>query len=107
MHRSPLSFHEPSSFCPERWLTDATTNPASPFFNDKRQAVQPFTLGPRVCIGQNLAWAELRLALTKVLWTFEVSAPKDQSKWVTWDELKTFLLIEKRPISVVMKARVR
>ena len=105
MHRNPTSFYAASSFHPERWLAEATTNPNSPFFHDRRQSVQPFTIGPRSCIGQNLAWAEMRLALAKVLWTFDVEAPADESKWVKWESLRTFLLIEKRPIKVVMKLR--
>jgi len=103
MHRE--SFHAPDAFHPERWLPEATANPDSPFYHDQRQAVQPFAIGPRSCIGQHVAWAEMRLALTKVLWTFDVSAPVDQTKWVVWESLKTFLLIEKKPIKVVMKVR--
>ncbi|GAB1320003.1 Cytochrome P450 monooxygenase astJ [Madurella fahalii] len=105
MHREPNSFHAASEFHPERWLPMATTDKDSPFFHDRRQAVQPFSVGPRSCIGQNLAWAEMRLALAKVLWTFDVAAPADKSKWVSWGSLKTFLLIEKKPIKVVMKLR--
>jgi len=105
MHREPTSFHDPNSFHPERWLPEATSNPNSPFFNDKRHASQPFTLGPHVCIGQNLAWAEMRLVLAKVLWTFDLEAPLDVKKRVVWEDLKTFLLIEKAPLSVVVKER--
>ena len=105
MHREPTSFHAPSSFCPERWLPEAIDNPDSPFHNDKRHAVQPFTIGPHSCIGQNLAWAEMRIALAKVLWSFDIAAPEDKEKWVVWESLRTFLLIEKKPIAVVMKPR--
>ncbi|KAK3360693.1 cytochrome P450 [Lasiosphaeria hispida] len=105
MHREPTSFQAPSSFCPERWLPEAIENPNSPFYNDKRHAFQPFTIGPHSCIGQNLAWAEMRVALAKVLWTFDVAAPKDEKKWVVWESLRTFLLIEKKPIGVVVKLR--
>ena len=105
MHREPTSFHAPTSFCPERWLPEATENPNSPFYNDKRHAFQPFTIGPHSCIGQNLAWAEMRVALAKVLWSFDVAAPADKTKRVVWEDLRTFLLIEKTPIAVVIKER--
>jgi cytochrome P450 len=105
MHREPTSFHDPESFHPERWLPEAASNPKSPFYNDQRQAWQPFTLGPHVCIGQNLAWAELRVVLAKVLWTFDLSAPEDKKKRVIWENLKTFLLVEKVPLAVVVKPR--
>ncbi|KAK5655124.1 hypothetical protein OQA88_6023 [Cercophora sp. LCS_1] len=105
MHRELSSFHDPSSFCPERWLPEATENPDSPFYHDKRHAAQPFLVGPHSCIGQNLAWVEMRVALAKVLWTFDIAAPKDEAKWVRWESLKTFLLIEKRPLIAVLQAR--
>jgi hypothetical protein len=47
----------------------------------------------------------MRLALAKVLWTFDIAPPEDKTKWVEWDDLRTFLLIEKVPLNVVMKAR--
>ncbi|KAK4451390.1 cytochrome P450 [Podospora aff. communis PSN243] len=104
MHREPSSFHDALSFCPERWLPDAVSNPKSPFYNDKRQAWQPFTVGPHSCIGQNIAWAEMRLVMAKLLWTFDLSAP-EKSKRVIWEDMRTFLLIEKVPLVAVVKAR--
>src|SRR4051812_11938495 len=98
MHRNPESFHAPDSFHPERWLPEATTNPKSPFYNDKRHAWQPFTLGPHVCIGQTLAWVEMRLVMAKLLWSFDIEAPQDKSKLVIWEKLRTFLLLEKVPL---------
>lgn len=104
MHREPSSFHAPLSFRPERWLPAATES-ASPFRHDKRHAFQPFTVGPHACIGQNLAWAEMRVALAKLLWTFDVAAPEDRTKWLVWEHLRTFLLIEKKPMAVVVKLK--
>lgn len=46
MYRSPKNFHLPDSFIPERWLGDAR------FANDKKEAFQPFSHGPRNCIGK-------------------------------------------------------
>jgi len=105
MHREPTSFHAATEFHPERWLSKSTENSESPFYHDKRHAWQPFTLGPHVCIGQNLAWAEMRLTLAKVLWSFDLEAPADKSKHVLWESLRVFLLIEKKPIAVVVKPR--
>lgn len=103
INRDPDYFHEPTSFAPERWLPEASSDPASPFFNDRRQAIQPFSVGPRACLGQNLAWAEMRLALAKMLWTFDLEAV--EGKRVRWEDLRTFLLVEKRPILVRMRLR--
>jgi hypothetical protein len=59
----------------------------------------------------NLAWAEMRLALAKLLWVFDISAPEAKTeaekreKWVRWEDLNATLLMEKRPILVVLKLR--
>lgn len=89
---------------PERWLPEATDNPESPFYSDQRDAVQPFSVGPRNCLGQPLAWAEMRSVLAKLVWSFELEAI--EGKRVEWEEMRTFLLVEKRPIDVRLKARL-
>ncbi|KAK8178090.1 cytochrome P450 [Phyllosticta citrichinensis] len=71
-YHSALNFFAPHSFHPDRWLPDAATNPASPFFADKRRALQPFGVGPRNCIGRNLAYHEMRLVLARLVWGFDV-----------------------------------
>ncbi|TVY62847.1 Cytochrome P450 monooxygenase aclL [Lachnellula suecica] len=94
LFRDPFYFHDPTKFHPERWLPEAAET-TSPFYRDQRQAVQAFSVGPRSCLGKPLAWAEMRLILGKILWTFNVE-PADQT--VKWEQLKTFLLVEKKPI---------
>ncbi|KAI3322076.1 cytochrome P450 [Xylariaceae sp. AK1471] len=103
MNRDPTYFHSATSFLPERWLPDQIGNPDSPFFNDQRHAFQPFGAGPRSCIGQNLAWAEMRLILAKLLWMFDFHAV--QGKELEWEELRTFMLVEKKPVVVQMALR--
>ena len=103
MYRDPNLFHAASSFIPERWLPNAVTDPASPYFGDRRGAVQTFAVGPRNCMGQHLAWAEMRLILGKVLYNFNFEAlPGEQLKW---EDLRTFLFVEKKPIQVKLKQR--
>ncbi|CAO2658512.1 Nn.00g062350.m01.CDS01 [Neocucurbitaria sp. VM-36] len=65
---SSSNFHLPECFLPERWLP----NQPAQFANDDRAARAPFSAGPRNCIGSNLAYAEMRLILAKVLWNFDV-----------------------------------
>ncbi|KAI2922883.1 hypothetical protein CBS147320_6340 [Aspergillus niger] len=96
LNRDTSRFHAASSFLPERWLPDASSNPNSNFYQDDRHAVQPFSMGPRSCLGQHLAWAEMRLILTKLLVNFDFEAV--EGKQLRWEELRTFLLVEKRPL---------
>jgi cytochrome P450 len=45
-NRSSRNFAEPDTFAPERWLG------ADRFASDKRDSFQPFSVGPRNCIGR-------------------------------------------------------
>ncbi|KAK7935354.1 hypothetical protein PG985_000849 [Apiospora marii] len=103
INRDPRYFHAPTEFQPERWLPDASTDPSSPFWGDKRQALQPFSMGPRSCMGQHLAWAEMRLVLARLLWEFDLHAV--EGRRVRWEDLRTFLLVEKKPVEVRLGLR--
>ena len=54
--------------------------------------MQPFSIGPRSCIGRNLAYNEMRLILARVLWNFDLELC-DKSKY--WNEQRTYVLWEK------------
>ena len=45
--RSPANFKDPELYLPERWL-----DTEGPYANDRREALQPFSFGPRNCIGR-------------------------------------------------------
>ncbi|KAF7514204.1 hypothetical protein GJ744_004529 [Endocarpon pusillum] len=74
---SPSNFHESEAFVPERWLPNA---PAE-FRDDNKDVVQAFSYGPRNCIGQSLAYLEMRLILAKVLWNFDLSLEEESKHW--------------------------
>ncbi|CAJ2512852.1 Uu.00g009710.m01.CDS01 [Anthostomella pinea] len=103
INRDPGYFHSPCEFCPERWLQGAKTDTGSPFYEDKLEAMQVFSTGTRSCMGQHLAWAEMKLVLAKAIWAIDFEAV--EGKKVKWEDLRTFLLVEKRPIVVNMKVR--
>ncbi|KAM0128138.1 hypothetical protein ACHAO1_009168 [Botrytis cinerea] len=93
-YRSSINFHKPECFIPERWLPEAKNDPKSPFFNDNRDVFQPFSAGPRNCIGKNLAYNEMRIILTRVIWNFDLElcpesyAWADQKSYFLWDKHK-------------------
>uniref|UniRef100_A0A1Y1MUP6 Cytochrome P450 n=2 Tax=Photinus pyralis TaxID=7054 RepID=A0A1Y1MUP6_PHOPY len=103
MYRDPSHFHEATSFLPERWFPEASSDTQSVFYNDQRQAVQPFSIGPRSCMGQYIAWAEMRLILSRLLWKFDIEAVKENM--IRWEDLRTFLLVEKKPVILKLKVR--
>ena len=74
----------------------------SPFAHDQRHAVQPFSVGPQSCLGRHLAWAEMRLILARLVCIFDVDST---GKSLHWADLKTFLLVEKKPVEVRISMR--
>lgn len=96
-NHSPANFSDPLLFKPERWLPNNEQYAA-----DKREACQPFSYGPRNCVGKNLAYMEMRIILARVLWNFEVELRKESEGWL---EQKAFILYEKPPLMVRLTAR--
>ncbi|KAF1992124.1 cytochrome P450 [Aulographum hederae CBS 113979] len=84
------NFREPEAFIPERWMGDPR------FEHDDRNVAQPFSLGPRNCIGRNLAYAEMRLIPAKVLYTFDMTLDIGRSDGCMENQ-KAFGLWEKPP----------
>jgi cytochrome P450 len=103
MNRDPKHFRASTSFLPERWLPHEMSNPTLLFYHDKRQGFQSFSVGPRSCMGVHLAKAEMRLILAKLMFNFEFKAPENGV--LLWEQLRTFLLVEKKPIRVRMPLR--
>ncbi len=59
MHRDRRYFQEPLSFEPERWTPEATASrPEFSYF--------PFSIGPRSCLGEHLAWIEMQLVVAAI-----------------------------------------
>lgn len=69
MGRDPEYFDDPLEFRPERFETETTAEKANPY------RYIPFSAGPRNCIGQKFAMAELKSVASKVLRHFEVLPP--------------------------------
>ncbi|KAK7749132.1 hypothetical protein SLS62_008419 [Diatrype stigma] len=88
-YRYPANFANPDAFVPERWLGD----PA--YENDRRKALQPFSYGPRSCLGQNMAMHEMRVILAKVFFSFDLELSEESFGWA---EQKVFALWEKGPL---------
>jgi cytochrome P450 len=68
---------EPERFMPERWMTTDADDPLHP----PKNAWRPFGMGPRNCIGQELAMMELRLVLVLLARDIDI-----ECAWEEWDE---------------------
>lgn len=69
---SDVHFHEPDAFRPERWLGEDER-----YGKDHLNASLPFGTGPRVCIGRNLAYMEMRLITANLLWNFDIELDRE------------------------------
>lgn len=101
-YHSPLNFHDPQSFQPERWLPEVYNNPSSPFYNDRRDVHKPFSYGRRDCIGRNLAFLEMRLIIALLLWNFDLKLDEGMEQWHVQ---RIWGLWEKPPLEVHIKLR--
>ncbi|KAK5688274.1 hypothetical protein LTS10_000252 [Elasticomyces elasticus] len=81
----PANFPQPFEMIPERWLGDGE-GPKS-----QLQASQPFSLGPRGCLGKNLAYLEARLAVSKLLWSYDIEYAQGTPEWVPLQSSKSIL----------------
>ncbi|PKX90507.1 cytochrome P450 [Aspergillus novofumigatus IBT 16806] len=93
LYRREEYFAEPNAFHPERFLGD------SRFANDRRDALQPFSVGPRNCLGRNLAYAEMRLILALIIFNFDMKIDPDSCDWI---QQKNFTLWQKPPLKVYL-----
>ena len=96
--RSKWNFHDPEKFVPERWLKDCPKE----YEHDQRAVVQPFSRGPRACIGRNLAMNEIRTVLALIVWNFELEMLPGNGVWINQ---KTYTLWDKPALWVKLKPR--
>jgi cytochrome P450 len=75
MARDPRYWSDPDTFRPERWKGGNT--------RDLLKASQPFSTGPRACLGLNLAYLELRIILAKLVFSFNLELVSEEIKdWI-------------------------
>ena len=70
IHHNAAYYPDPFTFRPERWLVgeDISTQGSVDL---AQAALNPFSIGPRGCIGKGLALAEVMLAMATFIWTLD------------------------------------
>ena len=114
-YRSSRNFKDPDTYAPERFLGDPK------YKDDNRAVLQPFSVGPRNCIGQvccltnpvhrseltddyqALAWSEIRAILARLVWNFEMKLGKGSEHW---DKQRVFIVWDKPSLMISLKQRV-
>lgn len=74
MSRYPEYFEDPLEFRPERFTAETSAEKTNPY-----QYV-PFSAGPRNCIGQKFAMAEIKSLVSKIIRHFEVLPPEEEKE---------------------------
>jgi cytochrome P450 len=81
---NPTNFKDCHKFIPERYLKEYEEE----FAMDNKKAVQPFSLGPRGCIGKHLSYMEMKVILARLLWNFDIESVDGAWKWNPDGEMK-------------------
>ncbi|KAF2115435.1 cytochrome P450 [Lophiotrema nucula] len=98
-YHSPSNFKDPDDYVPERWLPEGQTE----YGSDHKDVLQPFSYGPRNCLGKNLAWHEMRLILTSVLWHYDLEFCPESEDWFKQD----YYVLWKKPAMMVKLKSIR
>ncbi|KAI3259002.1 hypothetical protein CBS147309_7676 [Penicillium roqueforti] len=93
---SPANFADAEQFIPERHLDDPR------FSNDSKIAMQPFSFGPRNCIGRNLAYVEMRIILARMVFNFDMELDQPEKDWV---DQECYVLWNKPKLMIKLKPR--
>ncbi|KAJ5397068.1 hypothetical protein N7509_005181 [Penicillium cosmopolitanum] len=95
-YHSERNFTDAEQFVPERHLDDPR------YVNDRRSVMQPFSFGPRNCIGRNLAYVEMRIILARMIFNFDMELDPVSNDWMNQD---AFILWEKPELMVKLTPR--
>ncbi|KAJ5747974.1 uncharacterized protein N7511_009670 [Penicillium nucicola] len=93
---SPINYTDPEQFMPERHLGDIR------YESDSKLAMQPFSFGPRNCIGRNLAYVEMRIILARMIFNFDMELEQSEHDWL---DQKCFVLWDKTSLMVKLTLR--
>jgi cytochrome P450 len=88
MHNE-AEWEDPYAFRPERWLAEGG-------------AQQPrnlaFSTGPRACLGIGQAWLEIRIALAKLVYAYDMEFAQDHSDWL--GDAEMYMMWREAPLMV-------
>ncbi|PVI03002.1 isotrichodermin C-15 hydroxylase [Periconia macrospinosa] len=87
---------DPWDFNPERFFRGYEKN--AQVGGNALEALQSFSAGPRNCIGRNLAYAEMRLILARLVYDFDMKLAEDSKNWI--GKQKAYPLWNRLPLNV-------
>jgi cytochrome P450 len=100
IHRDARYFHTPDEFLPERWF-----GKGAPAGEHNTAAFLPFSYGPTICAGKNIALIEMRMVLCWILRHFRFS----RAPGVVYEEwegkIQDWFVVHQEPLMVNVSLR--
>ncbi|KAM0350673.1 hypothetical protein ACHAPU_003162 [Fusarium lateritium] len=90
------NFARPYEFIPERWIGEG--------LGDRKDASRAFSLGPRGCLGINLAYMESRIILAALVFAFDWELVNTELNWL--GDAKIYVAWEKPPLMIRYHPRI-
>ena len=72
LHHDETHFPKPWEYVPERWIADEKAGVGAEEVARARAAYAPFLIGPMNCIGKNMSYIALKLAVAHLLWRCDI-----------------------------------
>jgi benzoate 4-monooxygenase len=101
LHRNASLFRQPLEFIPERWMPDEEFGQDMEEASNLKNYCIPFSLGPRACIGRNLAYMEVSIVVAALILNF---------KWELSEKDVEMPIMERfncNPKELMVKAKMR
>ncbi|KAH6612218.1 cytochrome P450 [Chaetomium sp. MPI-SDFR-AT-0129] len=106
MNHSSQHWHDAMEYRPERWLNKFVNDVSGETVDmgekdadgDRLEVMQTFSVGPRNCVGRNLAYAEMRLILARMVFEFDMELSESSKDWK--QKMQGYTIWEKRPLLV-------
>ncbi|KAI0865200.1 cytochrome P450 [Xylaria cubensis] len=94
VNHNGTEWEDPWTFRPERWLVEGgVSQPRS----------LAFSTGPRACLGIGQAWLEIRIALAKIVYTYDMEFARDHGDWL--GDTKMYMMWKEAPLMVRLNPR--
>lgn len=75
LHHNESVFPDPFVYRPERWIMDEKGGVSAAVVARTESAFSPFSFGSQACVGKNLTYLELTIALARLLYLPDVNVP--------------------------------
>ena len=100
IHRDARYFHTPEAFLPERWFSKG-----APAGEHNTTAFFPFSYGPTICAGKNLALMEMRMVLCWIMRHFHLSKAPGAA-YEEWErKIQDWFVVHHEPLLVSVSLR--